>query len=103
MFEILCATPTSFGSAMREIGHFFLVLDPAAFRTRNAFQDDLEDLLARIRANTPAAPTDPVLILRDPEHDTTEQRRRDGIPIVHTLVEEVRTVCEESRAKFLLS
>jgi LDH2 family malate/lactate/ureidoglycolate dehydrogenase len=102
MVEILCATLTGSGSAMRETGHFFLVLDPTAFREREDFQNDLEDLLARLRGNAPADPANPVLIPGDPEHDTTEMRRRDGIPMVRTLVEEVRAVCAESRAPFIL-
>jgi LDH2 family malate/lactate/ureidoglycolate dehydrogenase len=55
-----------------------------------------------MRGNIPADAAYPVLIPGDPEHETTEQRQRDGIPIVQTLVEEVRAVCAESGAKFLL-
>ncbi|HEY8611247.1 MAG TPA: Ldh family oxidoreductase [Roseomonas sp.] len=102
MVEILCATLTGAGSAMLRTGHFFLVLDPTAFRERDAFQADLDDLLARMRANTPIDPAYPVLIPGDPEHDSFEQRRREGIPMVQTLVEEVRAVCTESGAAFLL-
>jgi LDH2 family malate/lactate/ureidoglycolate dehydrogenase len=102
MVEILCATLTGSGSAMLETGHFFLVLDPTAFRAREDFQNDLEDLLTRLRANTPVDAAHPVLVPGDPEHDTFVQRRRDGIPMVQTLVDEVRAVCAESDAEFLL-
>ena len=102
MVEILCATLTGAGSAQMATGHFFLTLDPTAFRDREGFQTDLDDLLARMRANTPVDPAHPVLIPGDPEHDTFLQRRRDGIPMVQTLVDEVRAVCEESGAVFLL-
>ncbi|MCR0985655.1 Ldh family oxidoreductase [Roseomonas populi] len=102
MVEILCATLTGAGSAQLRTGHFFLVLNPTAFRDREGFQADLDDLLARLRDNPPADPAAPVLIPGDPEHDTTVERGRDGIPMVQTLVEEVRAVCEESGAAFLL-
>lgn len=102
MVEILCATLTGAGSAQVATGHFFLTLDPTAFRDREGFQADLDDLLARMRANTPADPAHPVLIPGDPEHDTFLQRRRDGIPMVQTLVDEVRAVCAESGARFLI-
>ncbi|SHK52678.1 hypothetical protein SAMN02745194_05093, partial [Roseomonas rosea] len=39
----------------------------------------------------------------DPEHDTTIERRQHGIPILPALVEEVRAVCTESGAPFLLA
>jgi len=102
MVEILCATLTGAGSAQLRTGHFFLVLNPTAFRDREDFQADLDDLLARLRANTPADPTAPVLIPGDPEHDTTAARRRDGIPMVPALVEEVRGVCAECGVAFSL-
>lgn len=102
MVEILCATLTGAGSGQLRTGHFFLVLNPAAFRDREGFQADLEDLLARLRGNAPADPASPVIIPGDPEHDTTVERQRDGIPMVQTLVEEVRAVCEESGAAFIL-
>ena len=102
MVEILCATLT--GASLKDLdtGHFFLVLDPGAFRSRDAFQADLDELLGRMRAIPPTEPGQPVLIPGDPEHAMVAQRRRDGIPMVRTLVEEVRAVCSGSGAAFLL-
>ncbi len=102
MVELLCATLTGAGLAALGTGHFFLVLDPAAFRDRDAFADDLNALLARLRSNPPADPAAPVLVPGDPEHDTTAERRRAGIPMVPALFEEVRSVCHKSGAAFLL-
>ncbi len=102
MVEILCATLTGASLQNLDTGHFFLVLDPAAFRSRDAFQADLDELLGRLRAIAPTDPDQPVLIAGDPEHDTVAQRRRDGIPMVQTLVDEVRVVCSDSKAAFLL-
>ena len=103
MVEILCATLT--GASLRDLatGHFFLVLDPAAFRSRDDFQAGLGELLGRLRGVLPSDPDQPVLIPGDPEHDTVDQRRRTGIPMVQTLVDEVRAVCRESGAAFLLN
>ncbi len=100
MVEILCATLT--GAADLDTGHFFLVLDPAAFRSRDDFKADLDGLLGRLRAIGPSDPDQPVLIPGDPEHDMVSQRREGGIPMVQTLVDEVRLVCKESGAAFLL-
>lgn len=103
MVEILCATLT--GARPRDLatGHFFLALDPGAFRDRDDFQEDLAELLGRMRGIAPVDPAAPVLIPGDPEHDSIAHRRREGIPMVATLVEEVRVVCAESGAPFLLA
>jgi LDH2 family malate/lactate/ureidoglycolate dehydrogenase len=103
MVEILCATLT--GARIRDLatGHFFLALDPTAFRDREDFAEDLEELLGRMRGIAPIDPDTPVLIPGDPEHDSVARRRRDGIPVVSTLVEEVRAVCADSGAPFLLA
>ncbi|WP_424139792.1 Ldh family oxidoreductase [Roseomonas chloroacetimidivorans] len=103
MVEILCATLSGAGPGTGNVAHFFLLLDPGAFRTREAFQDDLDELMARMRATPAIDPAQPVLIPGDPEHDTTVQRRQDGIPMTGTLVEEVRAVCTESGAPFILT
>lgn len=89
--------------ASNETGHVFLALDPAAFRTAEAFESDLDEVTARMRAIAPIDPVHPVLIPGDPEHDETVRRRQEGIPMVPTLVEEVRRVCAESGAAFLLA
>ncbi|MBI0534798.1 Ldh family oxidoreductase [Roseomonas sp. KE2513] len=103
MVEILCSTLTGARIGKNETGHFFLALDPSAFRDAEGFSADLDDLLGRLRANTPLDPAQPVLIPGDPEHDMTIRRQREGIPLVPTLVEEVRGVCAESGAAFLLT
>ena len=102
MVEILCATLTGASRDDLDTGHFFLVLDPAAFRSQEDFKADLGGLLGRLRAIVPSDPAQPVLIPGDPEHDMVLARRRDGIPMVQTLVDEVRLVCSESGAAFLL-
>ena len=48
----------------------------------------------------PSDPAQPVLIPGDPEHDMVRARRRDGIAMVQTLVDEGRLVCSERGAAF---
>ncbi|MFC3123738.1 Ldh family oxidoreductase [Pseudoroseomonas globiformis] len=101
MVEILCATLTG-ARPGDETGHFFLAIDPGFFRDTQAFEADLEALAARMRANRPSDPAQPVLVPGDPEHDAVHRRRRTGIPLLPALVEEIRAVCSESGAPFLL-
>ena len=102
MVEILCATLTGASTDGLDTGHFFLVLDPAAFRDPDDVKADLGGLLGRLRAIAPSDPEQPVLIPGDPEHDMVDRRRDGGIPLVRTLLDEVRLVCSESGAAFLL-
>lgn len=102
MVEILCASLTGAKVSEARTGHFFIAIDPARFLGAEAFQEELEELLARMRGNTPIDPAQPVLVPGDPEHAALLQRGRDGIPLLPNLVEEIRQVCAASGAPFLL-
>jgi LDH2 family malate/lactate/ureidoglycolate dehydrogenase len=102
MVEILCATLTGASAADRITGHFFLVIDPGAFRDPGEFRAELDALTDRMRATEPAEPGQRVLVPGDPEYAAFAERSLRGIPMTPTLLEEVREVCRESGAPFLL-
>ncbi len=85
-----------------DLGHFFLALDPDAFRDEGAFEADLDDVMDILRATPPADPAKPVLIPGDPEAATKARRLAEGIPLPPALVEKLRGVCEGCGAPFLL-
>ena len=85
------------------LGHFFLALDPKAFRDEGDFEADLDAAIDVLHATKPADPDLPVLVPGDPEAATREARLRDGIPIPDTLAAKIREVCEGCGAPFLLS
>jgi LDH2 family malate/lactate/ureidoglycolate dehydrogenase len=84
------------------LGHFFMALDPDAFREEGAFEADLDDAVDVLRAAPAADPARPVLVPGDPEAAHREARLRDGIPIPRTLASQVRAVCEGCGAAYLL-
>ena len=84
------------------LGHFFLALDPAAFRDEGEFEDDLDAAIDLLHATKPADPALPVLVAGDPQARMRDERLRDGVPVPVTLVEKIRGVCEGSGAAFLL-
>lgn len=84
------------------VGHFFLALDPTAFRPPGAFEDDLDDALDVLRATPAIDPALPVLVPGDPETTAREQRLAEGIPIPAVLATKLRDVCARSGADFLL-
>lgn len=84
------------------IGHFFLAIDPGAFRSRDAFMEDVDALIDHLRSTAPTDPDEPVLVPGDPEAATRERRAREGIPLPEALRDRLRAVCERSGVPFLL-
>jgi len=84
------------------LGHFFLAIDPDAFRDDGGFVSDLDEAIDVLHATPPADPARPVLVPGDPEAATRAERRRDGIPFPDTLIEKLRGVCQSCGAAFLL-
>ena len=85
-----------------DLGHFFLALDPGAFREDGGFEDDLDAVIDTLHATLPADPALPVLVAGDPEAEARERRLREGIPIPASLAEQIRAVCARCGAPFLL-
>ncbi len=84
------------------LGHFFLAIDPKAFRPEGAFEDDL-DAAIDVLHDTPAVdPMLPVLVAGDPEAAAREKRLRDGIPVPEALLSKIKQICERSGARFML-
>ena len=85
-----------------DLGHFFMAIDPHAFREEGEFEDDLDEVIDILHATPPIDPARPVLVAGDPEAITREERLRDGVPIPQTLADQLRKVCENCGAPFLL-
>jgi LDH2 family malate/lactate/ureidoglycolate dehydrogenase len=90
------------GSDPDNIGHFFLALDPAAFRPAGAFEADVDLVVDELHAARPVDPTQPVLVAGDPEEQARAERVRTGVPIPAALAEKLRGVCERCGAAYLL-
>ena len=84
------------------LGHFFLAIDPKAFRPEGAFEDDLDAVIDVLHATPPLDPAAPVLVPGDPEARSREERLREGIPIPDTLLQKIKGVCERSGVPCIL-
>jgi LDH2 family malate/lactate/ureidoglycolate dehydrogenase len=93
---------TQTGSDPDNIGHFFLALNPTAFRPLEDFQRDLDDVVDILRATRPADPDQPVLVPGDPERISRAEREANGIPMPHSLKDKVREIAEAAGAAYLL-
>jgi len=85
-----------------DIGHFFVAFNPDALEACQLGEacDDFADYL---HSATPIDPANPVLVPGDPERQTMTRRLEEGIPLLPRLVDEIRTVAEESGARFVLT
>ena len=69
----------AFGAAVNNM--LAIVIDPAAFGDKAAFEAEAEAMLAYIRSTAPAEGVDRVRLPGDPERESQARRLADGIPI----------------------
>src|SRR6185437_16383201 len=109
MAQILGATLAGAAFAPRRrpgepdnIGHFFLALDPAAFRPLADFRSDLDEMVDALRGAQRADPRQPVLVAGDPERLARAERSAAGIPLPAALQAQLRGLAEAAGAPYLL-
>jgi len=84
------------------IGHFFLAIDPRAFRAEGEFENDLDQVIDVLHGAKRADPAQPVLVAGDPEMATRAERLRDGVPVPDDLMEQLRAVAKSASVPFVL-
>lgn len=84
------------------IGHFFMALDPAAFRSPADFASDVDDVIDILHKTQPADPEKPVLVAGEPEDAIRAQRLVDGIPIPDALASQLKDVCRRANIEYVL-
>jgi LDH2 family malate/lactate/ureidoglycolate dehydrogenase len=89
-------------NAPHNIGHFFMALDPKAFRDADAFEADLDDVIDELHATPPASPDDPVLVAGEPEDRIRAARMVEGIPVPDSLDKLIRGICDRCGAAYVL-
>lgn len=85
-----------------DIGHFLMAVDPVFFRDDDGFPADLGAVVAHLHEAPPADPRLPVLVPGDPEASSRRERTEAGVPLPEALLAQLRAVCEQSGAPFLL-
>src|SRR5947209_574120 len=83
-------------SVGRGIGHFFGALRIDAFIETAEFKRQIDELVRTLRGTRPAPGTRGPLIPGDPEREAEAIRRREGIPLVPAVVEELRDISRQS-------
>ncbi len=84
------------------IGHFFLAIDPRAFRAGGEFEDDLDQVIDVLHGARRADPAQSVLVAGDPEMATRSERLQGGVPIPDDLMDQLRAVAKSAGVPFVL-
>jgi LDH2 family malate/lactate/ureidoglycolate dehydrogenase len=84
------------------IGHFFMAIDPRAFRDEGQFESDLDDVIDVLHGTKRADPSQPVLVAGDPERLTRAERLERGVPVPDDLMTQLRDVAAAAGVPFVL-
>lgn len=84
------------------IGHFFMALNPAAFRPAAEFEEDVATIVDTLRTTARADGAQPVLLPGDPEREARAERLVSGIPMPATLLEKLREIAQAAGAAWHL-
>ncbi|TKK67723.1 Ldh family oxidoreductase [Ilyomonas limi] len=76
------------------LGHFFGAMRVDAFRPAEKFKAHMDNWIQRFRNAKPASGYEKVLIPGDPEREMETIRMKEGIPVVESVVNELKKVGE---------
>jgi LDH2 family malate/lactate/ureidoglycolate dehydrogenase len=85
------------------IGHFFMAIDPKAFRGDGEFESDLDQVIDTLHGAKRANPDQPVLVAGDPEMITRRERLERGVPVPDDLMDQLREVAKSANVPFALA
>ncbi len=83
-------------SAIRDIGHFFLAIDPAMFMPIDEFKARMETLIEHLRASKLAPGIERIIVPGEPEYEARARNLESGtIPMLRNTYERVQAHIEE--------
>jgi LDH2 family malate/lactate/ureidoglycolate dehydrogenase len=86
----------------QDVGHFFCLLDIAAFMDVDTFKARADRMIDEIKACRKRPGVEEILIPGEPEQRKARVNRSQGIPIGEETIREIRTLCEELKVPYLL-
>jgi len=85
------------------IGHFFMAIDPRAFRADGEFEADLDQVIDVLHNAKRVDANQPVMVAGDPERATKRERLESGVPIPDDLMEQLQAVAKDAGVPFVLA
>ncbi|GAA4470392.1 Ldh family oxidoreductase [Nemorincola caseinilytica] len=92
--------PMPQGMPGQGLGHFFGAMRVDAFRPAQEFKEHMDNWIGRFRNATPAPGHERVLIPGDPERETEAIRAAEGIPVVDSVVSDLRELAAKMNVPF---
>jgi LDH2 family malate/lactate/ureidoglycolate dehydrogenase len=71
---------------LQDVGHCFMALDPARFRSLDEFKRDMDDMFETLKSSPRAEGQGRIYVAGEPEADCEAERRAHGIPLAPALV-----------------
>jgi LDH2 family malate/lactate/ureidoglycolate dehydrogenase len=87
-------------SVGKGIGHFFGAMRIDGFIDGDEFKRQIDDYVRVFRATKPAAGTNGPMIPGDPEREAELARRKNGVPLILPVVEELRDISQKTGIPF---
>ena len=81
------------------IGHFLGAMRIDAFRKKEDFKKDMDQWIRRFRNAEPIDKNQPVVIPGDPEREMELIRKKEGIPLLTVVWEDIQSVAEKLKIK----
>ena len=81
------------------IGHFLGAMRIDAFRKKEEFKKDMDQWIRRFREAEPIDKNQPVVIPGDPEREMELIRRKEGVPLLAVVWEDILSVAEKLKIK----
>jgi L-2-hydroxycarboxylate dehydrogenase (NAD+) len=97
-FALFEETPAE--SVGKGIGHFFGAMEIDGFEDVDVFKKRIDDWIAVFRNTKPAPGHDAVLIPGDPEHAAEKVRSKSGIPVIESVVNDLREISRITHIAF---
>ncbi|MBI4185385.1 MAG: Ldh family oxidoreductase [Proteobacteria bacterium] len=85
-----------------EIGHFLMVIDPAAFQPKGTFEERVSELIDDLHETRPVDPAQPVRMAGERADRCKEDRLKSGIPVPPGLHGKLKEVARRSNVEFIL-
>lgn len=82
------------------IGHFLGAMRVDAFRPADEFKSHMDNWIRRFRSSGTVAGEDKVLIPGDPERAMEARRRKEGIPLLEPVINDLKSLAERFRLDF---
>jgi L-2-hydroxycarboxylate dehydrogenase (NAD+) len=83
------------------IGHFLGAMRVDAFRPADEFKSNMDNWIGRFRNAKPVEGQEKVLIPGDPERELETARKKEGIPIIKPVVEDLKALGEKFGVKLI--